>query len=201
MFTHLMVISGAFWILTYILIINRGFRDKTYGMPLVALCFNISWEFIYTFLRPHPIPHIYSNIIALSLDIIIFYQLLLYWPNEFSNVSKLRFYLLLFSSLIVAFSLVFFISYMFNDNIGFYMSFGQNLLMSILFIKMLLNRSDLRGQTIYIASFKLFGTASASSAFYLFDPIDKGSILLNSLYLGIFLFDLLYVMMIYKKTR
>lgn len=201
MFTHLMIASGSFWILTYIQIINRGFRDKTYGMPLVALCFNISWEFIYTFLKPHSVPHIYSNITAFLLDVIIFYQLLLYWPNEFSNISKFRFYLLFFSSLIISFSLVFFISYTLNDNIGFYMAFGQNLLMSILFIKLLLKRSDQRGQTIYIAIFKLFGTASASLAFYLFDPIRKGSILLNSLYLSIFFFDTLYVMMIYQKTR
>ncbi|MHC5853839.1 transmembrane-type terpene cyclase [Nostoc sp.] len=44
--TYLMLGSGAFWILTYILLIQRGFKDQTYGMALVALCANLSWEFI-----------------------------------------------------------------------------------------------------------------------------------------------------------
>ncbi len=43
---------GLFWIITYILIIKRGFQDKKYGMPMVALCANISWEFIFTFIYP-----------------------------------------------------------------------------------------------------------------------------------------------------
>src|SRR6266487_273578 len=52
MFTLLMLGSGIFWTATYILIIRRSFLDHTYGMPLVALCANISWEGIFSFIYP-----------------------------------------------------------------------------------------------------------------------------------------------------
>ena len=48
--TILTLVSGGCWTIAYLLIIYRGFRDKTYGMPMFALAFNISWEFIFAFL-------------------------------------------------------------------------------------------------------------------------------------------------------
>jgi hypothetical protein len=39
----------------------------------------------------------------------------------------------------------------FHDAIGWYVAFGQNLMMSILFVAMLLRRHDLRGQSQAIA--------------------------------------------------
>jgi len=39
--------SGVFWLIAYILIIYRGFKDKSYGMPVVAFIGNIAWEFIF----------------------------------------------------------------------------------------------------------------------------------------------------------
>jgi hypothetical protein len=100
------------------------------------------------------------------------------------------------SSLVVLFS-----TYFLKDSIGFYIAFIQNLLMSILFILMLNSREDLRGQSIYIGLFKMIGTAFASSAFYLYDPIDKGSILTAILYITIFFFDIIYVIKLYKKKK
>ena len=42
-----MIVGGIFWSLAYFLIIRQGFKDRTYGMPLAALCANISWEAIF----------------------------------------------------------------------------------------------------------------------------------------------------------
>lgn len=41
------MLSGVFWLLAYILIIYRGFKDQSYGMPIVALCGNLAWEIIF----------------------------------------------------------------------------------------------------------------------------------------------------------
>jgi hypothetical protein len=38
MFDALLLGSGAFWTLTYVLIIRRGFLDGTYGMPRSSRC-------------------------------------------------------------------------------------------------------------------------------------------------------------------
>ncbi len=168
----LMLFSGAFWILTYILVIKHGFKEITYGMPLVAICTNISWEFIFSFLHPHPSPQIYVNIVWFLLDIIILLQLLKFWQSEFTNLPKKLFYSVLLLTMVISFFLILFITYEFDDWDGAYAAFGANLTMSILFVTMLYRRNSLRGQSIYIAIFKMIGTAFGSLAFYLFAPIS-----------------------------
>jgi hypothetical protein len=68
--TIISVIGGIFWILTYVFIISKGFKDKTYGMLLIALCANISWEFIFSFIFPHMPPQLFINYLWFGLDII-----------------------------------------------------------------------------------------------------------------------------------
>ncbi|MCZ7372658.1 MAG: hypothetical protein O8C60_03205, partial [Candidatus Methanoperedens sp.] len=84
--------GGLFWSLTYILIIRRGFKDKTYGMPLVALCANISWEAIFSFVHPHSPPQLYINYIWFFLDVLIVLQFLKFGRSEFPKFSNKRFY-------------------------------------------------------------------------------------------------------------
>ena len=36
----LLVSSGLMWLLTYLLINRQSCRDRTYGMPLAALCWD-----------------------------------------------------------------------------------------------------------------------------------------------------------------
>src|SRR3972149_4496074 len=138
MYRLLMNSGGLFWSLTYILIIRRGFKDKTYGMPLVALCANISWEAIFSFIHPHSPPQLYINYIWFFLDVLIVLQFLKFGISEFPKFSNKRFYTVFLLALVTAFLLVLFITYEFNDWQGAYSAFGQNLLMSILFISMLM---------------------------------------------------------------
>jgi hypothetical protein len=70
MFDILLVGSGILWTVTYLLIIRRGFLDHTYGMPLVALCANLSWEFIFSFVFPHGPVQRPVNVVWFSLDLI-----------------------------------------------------------------------------------------------------------------------------------
>lgn len=194
-----MILSGFFWAITYILIIRQSFHDKTYGMPLVALGLNLSWEFIYTFVTPHWPPYIYTNVVALSLDTIILYQFLRFWKNEFPKLSDVRLYLMFFSTLASCFLVVYLTSSVLNDSIGFHIAFWQNLIMSFLFILMLHSRGNLRGQSIYIATFKMVGTAFASIAFYIYDPVDSGSILMTFTYVATFILDIVYILMVRQK--
>lgn len=39
-----LAIGGLLWIITYILIIRCCFRDRAYGLPMFAICLNITWE-------------------------------------------------------------------------------------------------------------------------------------------------------------
>lgn len=193
--------GGLFWSMAYILIIIRGLKDKTYGMPLFALCANISWEFIFSFIIPNTKPQLYINYSWIILDIFIMMEFLKFGKHEFPDLSKKQFYTVFLLALATIFGLILSITYEFNDREGSYAAFGDNLFMSILFIAMLFRRENLRGQSIYIAIFKMLGTAFISISFYLYEPIAQGSVLLPFLFISIFVYDLIYIGLIYQKYR
>lgn len=198
---------------SYILIIRKGFRDKTYGMPLAALCANVSWEAIFSFILPHSPPQLYIDYAWFALDSVIVYQFLKFGKKEFpklsssslllstSSSSSLLFYIVFSSALMMAFCTVLSITYEFKDWQGAYAAFGQNLMMSILFINMFLSRDDLRGQSFYIALFKMLGTGVSSLAFYLYQPISHGSLLMPFLYVSIFIIDAIYTGLVYQRSK
>jgi hypothetical protein len=193
LFDAIMVGSGVLWTLTYLLIIRQGFLHRTYGMPLVALCANISWEFIFAFVYPHDLPQRAVNVVWLSFDVVILVQLLLYGPREFATLPRRLFYAAFALALATAFGAVLTVTLQFDDSDGVYSAFGQNLMMSILFVTMLYSRGSMRGQSVWIAVLKMVGTALASFSFYLFNPDYDGSILLLFLYVAILIFDGIYV--------
>ncbi len=200
MFTVLLLCSGIFWSITYVLIIRRGFADQTYGMPLAALCANISWEFTFSFLQPPSAIQHGVNLVWFALDAIILFQLLRYGPREFADLARPIFYALVGLTLATAFGAVLLTTDTFRDK-GAYAAFGQNLMMSALFIAMLYRRRSLRGQSLGIAVCKTIGTALASLAFFLYTAISHHSALLQFLYVAILCYDLLYVGMVYEYRR
>ncbi|MBI4522454.1 MAG: hypothetical protein HY695_01435 [Deltaproteobacteria bacterium] len=191
--------SGVCWTLVYIFIIKLGFQEKTYGMPIAALCANISWEFIFSFIYPHEPPQNIISVVWFIFDLAIVYQALRFGKSEFDReVAAGFFYPTFLLTLTLAFSAVLAITWEFRDWDGKYAAFGQNLMMSILFIAMLLKRKNVRGQSIYIAFFKMVGTLLPSILFFLSFP---ASVLLNFLYISIFVFDLIYLVMLGVKHR
>jgi hypothetical protein len=193
------IASGVFWTLTYLLIIRRGFRDKALGMPLTALAANVSWEFIFSFIHPHGAPQIYVNYVWFVFDGVIVYQAVKFGARDFpKNLSTKAFYPFFALVLVLSFCAVLFVTREFKDWDGKYAAFGQNLMMSVLFVTMLLRRDSVVGQSLYIALFKLIGTLLPSILFYRLFPT---LVLLKFLYVAIFIFDLIYVVLVYRKLR
>ena len=188
--------SGVFWTVVYLLIIRLGYKDKTYGMPLAALCANLAWEFIFSFIYSHQPPQLYINRVWFFFDLIILSQTIQFGKKAFPWPTL--FYPALLSGLVLGFALIVGITKEFDDLDGKFAAFGQNLTMSILFIVMLLRRPGVEGQSTYIALFKMLGTLLPSILFYLRFP---GSLLLNTLYLAILVFDLAYVFMLYDRHK
>ena len=48
-------VGCALWIVAYLLIYTKARRDRTYGLPLLAICLNFSWEFLAVFVWPNPV--------------------------------------------------------------------------------------------------------------------------------------------------
>ncbi|HEY3305054.1 MAG TPA: hypothetical protein VGL70_16130 [Candidatus Binatia bacterium] len=191
--------SGVLWTLAYILIIRLGFRDRTYGMPIAALAANICWEFIFSFIYHHEPPQNYVNVVWFAFDLVIVYQALRFGKAAAARALPAEyFYPAFFLVLVLSFFAILAVTIEFKNWDGKYAAFGQNLMMSVLFISMLFRRGDVSGQSIYIALFKMLGTLLPSILFYLRFP---SSVLLDFLYVAIFIFDLIYLVMLYAKHR
>jgi hypothetical protein len=195
----LMISSGIFWTITYLLILRRGFLDRSYGMPKLALCANLSWEFVFSFIYPHPQPQLYIDYLWLLFDLGILYQYLLLGRGEFpAHLPRTLFYPTFGLSLLLSALFIVVICREFKDYIGIYAAFAQNLLMSVLFIRLLLKRNSSSGQSLYIALSKMIGTVFPSILFYLYFPHSQ---LLFLFFCSIFIFDLAYFLLLYFKLR
>ncbi|XWU27500.1 hypothetical protein ACFGVR_08910 [Mucilaginibacter sp. AW1-3] len=198
---QLMISSGVCWTITYLLIIRRGVIDLTYGMPAAALLANLSWEAIYSFVYPHTMPQLAVDRIWFAFDVLILLQYLRFGPP----VPKIRlagtFYLQFLLGLTVAFVLILLLGNELKDTHGAYAAFGQNLMMSVLFITMLRQRKSVAGQSIYIAIFKMAGTLIASIAFYTQVKTYGQSPLLQFLFVAILVYDVIYIFMLANQLK
>jgi hypothetical protein len=190
------------WIAVFILIIRRGFLDRTFGLPFAAVLVNLAWDTISSFVYPVPVPQVYFEMVFAVLDVIILFQLLKFWRTEFSSLTPALFYGAVGLGLITAAVFCLVISNEFRDFGNVYAGFGGNFMGSVLFVVMLLQRGNVRGQSIYIALAKWLGTASASLAVILYPPPGfASSVLLPTLCLGMFVYDFIYVVLIYRQCR
>src|SRR5574341_250952 len=193
----LTLISGISWTIVYIDIINRGFKDKTYGMPLFALAFNIGWEFIFGFVVGEGFSlQKVVNIVWFLLDAVIVYTYFKYGRRKFPKTVDRFFIPWSLMAFVIAFITLYFTHLEFEDFWGArYSAFVQNLMMSVLFIGMLVRRNNVEGQSIYIATFKWLGTLAPTIQMVL----QTASTLILILGIGIFLYDVIYIGMLYQK--
>ncbi|MDR3597542.1 hypothetical protein [Clostridium sp.] len=203
MVLFLLSLSGFCWTIVYIQLICLGFKEKTYGMPFVALALNFAWEAFYSYIG---LKYYFTSIqtwitlIWLILDTLVVFTYLIYGKKYFpKHCSKEYFAPWTLIIFLMSFVLQYFFFIQFGDLGKVYSAFLQNLIMSILFINMLVHRSDFKGQDLTIAINKWIGTLAPTILF--------GAIYGNNLALviGIFcsVFDLIYIYFIknIKKLR
>jgi len=212
-------LSSLFWTLAYALILRQGAKDRTFGMPLSALGANLSWEvlFLIETLRHGDYDARLAMILPWTLlDGGIVYQCFRYGKADFPQPLARRYFhpglvIILLSAAAVLFAFVREV----HDAIGWYTAFGQNLMMSVLFLAMLLRRNSLRGQSIYVAVCKFLGTFFAFLLALFWSPRTLHehwatllpdryypiSPLILTLYAGIFLFDVIYIVLVQRMRR
>lgn len=215
----------VFWGLAYGLIVRRGFIDKTFGYPFIAICVDIAWTLTFTLVYPQS-PFM---LLFVVIDLIFLYQLLKFRTSDLQQLSKMQYYAAVALAVATSFALIISFSIEFNDVHGVYSSFVDTLLTSILFVVLILRRGSVRGQSIYIAITKMLGTLSAVIAynFFTFPPINPrllihvlhrvihiplelsdtpvpsyiGSSLLPVLGISIFVYDIIYIILVYRQCR
>ncbi|MBN1813997.1 MAG: hypothetical protein JXA14_19325 [Anaerolineae bacterium] len=192
--------SGVSWTIVYLAIINRSFKDKTCGMPFFALALNLAWEFIFSFVLGGGLSlQVIINVTWFFFDVVILYAYLRYGRQEFPTTVDQKWFIP-WTWLAIAVGVVtqYFAALEFPGLFGpTYPAFVINLVMSILFIGMLVRRDGVEGQSMGIAIFKWLGTAAPTILFY----VNTGSNLVLVLGICVFLFDLIYAVMLYQKSR
>lgn len=163
-----------FWCVTYIECIRIGIKEKTYCMPLLALCMNFCWEALslvdYCLCGGENASTyvLYGAWTILDIGIVVTY--IVYGKQELlRDLKRLKnrkidgvqfvIYSLGVFFLILAIILT---MYYTMDNWKMYFVFPNNVIMSILFIVMYYIRGGKRGQSVSIAIAKCIGTLCAT---------------------------------------
>jgi hypothetical protein len=210
------LLSGLSWTAVYVLIIRKGFKDKSYGMPIFCLALNISWELIYSLVIPNQGAQRWINLVWFFFDIILIIQVILYWKKDFPDLNWKVFYSLFSLIILTSFLGILTMQLDFSNAEFFhqrehilgmgraYSAFLMNLIMSILFVVFLYQRKSTRGQSIYIGILKLLGTVFADIPFII-TPYVEGANLAHPgtpatgewmwpyFYAFILIFDLIYI--------
>lgn len=203
------VFGCALWGWAYLAVIISCFKQKTYGIPLAAICMNITWEILSVFfwpaIRQQPAFHI-ADIVWLAMDVVIISQLLMY-GREQQAYREIREYF--YPIVAVTFALAFIGQYTFpmtyRDEDGFVLAFIINMGMSILFVFMYIARPDHRGLSYRVAWLKMLGTACESIMCIEWMPAKHPELSNFSffyfLYITTFLFDCVYIAQLAAARR
>ncbi len=193
--------SGVAWSLTYVMIVYISWRHKTYAMPMLAMVVNFSWEFLFTLVYPMVggVVQETVNVAWLILDVLIVASFIRFWRSDFPAALQAWMVPILLGSFAFAVPLLVATVSLFGQDYGSaYTAFSDNLMMSVLFLTMLQRRGSTCGQSVWIAAGKLVGTALASVSQYLYDP---RTVVLNVMYVEIFILDALYLYLLVKMGK
>ena len=200
----LLLIFNFYWILTYFLVIRRGFIERTWGIPMISLTLNIAWDITGAFSTAMRSPAFQKigNMVFVIANLIITYQMFRYWRSDFNNLSAKEFFFFWAIAQVMSLRIIYIGSIELNDPIIFKMGFVDNLINSALFIAMFYRRPDLLGQSIYIGLSKLIGTGAVSlSSLIAPPPGTEDSLLMPFLFQSILVLDVIYVFLVYKRGQ
>jgi hypothetical protein len=192
-------LSGLLWSVCYVLILRRGFLDRSYGMPAAALFVNLAWELIFGFVHPDRPPMCHVNQVWFVIDCVILYQYLRFGRQELPEALPRRWFLPAVGlGLVTAFLGVLFLTYDLRDWQGNYSGWGAQLLLSLTCIAMLLRRRSVRGQSVYIGLSRMLGTVALIPFQYALTP---GARFLLLIFVLSPIFDGIYLVLLVRQSR
>jgi uncharacterized membrane protein len=212
----------AFWTLAYFLFIVKGFQGRTYGVPLVAICLNVTWELYFAVLCPGSIAHanglctasgseLWGLILWLVLDVIIFCQLLAFGSNQpwLQQYLPARarlpvFYVMVFGLFFLALAWQYLFISVKADKDGNSLAWITNLIMSLLFVRSAIARPTLSGLSFAGAGAMLAGNLAFMASGFLTRFADFtvwSPQVTAALMFAVILVNLFYLLVLWYRTR
>lgn len=219
------LVGFAMWAIAYGLIIWKGFRDRSYGVPLVAICLNVTWELYFALLCPltggitkgictASGPQLLLLRVWLLFDLVIVWQLFRFgWTHQlgaalgrYFGPQRQRRYFSLTVGALLALALVWQYAFLVvsHDEDGNELAWITNFIMSALFVRSALTRPNQVGLSYGAAWAKLFATI----AFATFAVLTRFDIFTDwpwetiaALMFGVFVCDVSYVVVLRALRR
>lgn len=203
------LVGLVLWFIAYVIVVKQGFQEQSYGIPFVAICLNVTWEFMASFVWDHPveIPVLaWLDRAGFFTDLVIVSLLLRYGRAQQVIPEVKRFYYPIFAvTIALATTGQWTFTRTYYDPLGNIDAFMINLIMSVLFIFMFFARKGMFGLSYAVAWCKMIGTACTSVMCFYWLPIIHPAMhdfaFLNFLYLAIFFFDAVYVALLWGARR
>jgi hypothetical protein len=196
--------GGLCWILVYVLAAYDGLKQRRCALPVFAICLNLGWEIIASFVVITPIPvWEWINRGWLALDAVIVYTALRYGRQRVSSPSVARHLPLLFAGCF-ALGLAGQMTYIesFGDTIAYGVAFVIDLFMAIFFVLDFLARPIHDGASFAIAWGRLLGDLGVSiQCYYLLPQIGQGGSFYRFLFVAIFALDAVYILLLWRARR
>lgn len=162
---NLTVLGDLLWAIAYVLIIRQCFRQRSYGLPLVAIAMNLTWELQYSLLVPPRCDNGSVDIVKAGmilvwalLDLVIVWQLFAYGKNE-QTIPEIQrhFHAIVVLALVLAFIGNITFDRFHHADAAPISGVIINFVMSLLFIFLLFQRPGLRGVSWAAALFRVAG--------------------------------------------
>lgn len=206
---NLTVLGDLCWAIAYILIIRQCFRQRTYGLPLVAIVMNFTWELQYSLVQPPRCDNGSLDVVKVAmilawavLDAFIVWQLFRYGRAEQTFAEIQRYYpLVLVGALLLAAAGNFAFAEFYPDAAAPLSGLMINFVMSLLFIFLLFARPDLHGIGWGASWFRVSGNSVIFLAnIFLLEESPaslRGFVLF--LFCGTAIFDIIFMVLLHKQ--
>ncbi len=201
-------ISGICWTIVYIESLRLGIKQKTYAMPFWALALNIAWETVHSiwgYREEGMTIQVIFNSVWCLFDIGILYTYFKYGQKYFSEFFPKKIFIVWsILALVVSYLLQYFFVAEFGlVKGGSYSAFLQNLIMSILFIAMFIQRRGDEGQNLTIAINKFIGTVMPTILVGIIglEAFGRPSLFILVIGITIAFFDLIYIGLLFINRQ
>jgi hypothetical protein len=189
-------VAAAYWVWVYIQVLIGIKKYKFVGIPALAVCANIAWEFLWSF-------KYYTNMGALFewgyrawfvLDVFIFYYLIKYGKIQFTDKRlQKNFVLIIVFCLVCWVAGIYAITQQYYDPVGARSAYLVNTNMSAIYILLILNFPNEKALSVSAAWHKMLGTALTSV--FCFWAFPKEYFMLT-LSVVTFILDLVYIYLV-----